>query len=91
MATWYFENYIDWIDCESNIHTLQGLVINDNPIEYIPTNVRRLLNRQTRAQGGYNDAQSVHNSTINASIMHILSILLLIPTVFSLLFSPILL
>ena len=61
-----------------NLHNLQTLDINDNPIDYIPPNVRRFLDRQTHAQGVYNDAQSVHNSTIQqsikASIMRIISI-----------------
>ena len=61
-----------------NIRDLQELYINDNPIEYIPPNIRRFLDRQKRAQGVYNDAQSVHNSTIQqsikASIMRIISI-----------------
>ena len=51
-----------------NLINLQAFDISENPIDYIPPNVRRLLNRQTHAQGVYNDAQSVHNSTVQQSI-----------------------
>ena len=59
-------------------HQLQYLVCGDNPIEYVPPNVLRLIARQKRAQGVYTDRQSVHNSGIQTSvkdsIMRLLSI-----------------
>jgi len=72
-------NNIKYIPAEiGNLLTIRNLNIYDNPIEYIPPNVRRLLDIQTHTQGVYNDAQSVHNSTINqsikSSIMRIISI-----------------
>ena len=54
---------------------LRFIFFSDNPIEYIPPNVRRLINN---AQGIYTDHQSVHNSSIQTSIkdsiMRLLSI-----------------
>ena len=57
---------------------LRFIFFSDNPIEYIPPNVRRLIDRQHDAQGVYNDRQSVHNSgiqtSIKDSIMRLLSV-----------------
>ena len=40
----------------------------NNPIDHIPPNIVRLLNRQRTAQGIYGDTQSVHNSHIQKTI-----------------------
>jgi hypothetical protein len=51
-----------------NLRQLTDFYYSDNPIEYIPPNVLRLTQRIRNTQGVYNDAQSVHNSTIQKSI-----------------------
>ena len=47
---------------------LQIFEFSDNPIEYIPPNVQRLINRLHNGQKVYNDTQSVHNHEIQESI-----------------------
>jgi Leucine-rich repeat (LRR) protein len=42
--------------------------LNDNPIEYIPPNVQRLLNQQKTQKNIYDDTQNVHEHTIQESI-----------------------
>jgi len=39
----------------------------NNPIEYIPPNVLRLINWQKHSQNIYNDNQNVHDSEIQES------------------------
>ncbi len=41
----------------------------DNPIEYVPPNVRRILERQKNIKNIYNDSQNVHNHEIQKSII----------------------
>ena len=48
----------------------------NNPIEYIPPNVQRLLNRRKHGQNIYNDKQSVHNHSIQESFRKSVSNLL---------------
>ena len=47
---------------------LQYLDYSNNPIEYIPPNIVRLLNRNRNTQHIYNDTQSVHNHSIQQGI-----------------------
>src|SRR5690606_14087962 len=46
---------------------LRELNINNNPIDFIPPQVQRLINRLNHGQGIYQDQQSVHNSGIQES------------------------
>ena len=48
----------------------------NNPIEYIPPNLRRRLDRLRNHQNIYNDQQSVHNSSIQESFRKALNNLL---------------
>jgi Leucine-rich repeat (LRR) protein len=47
---------------------LRTIYYNNNPIEYIPPNIQRIINRQLMGQNIYNDAQNVHNHNIQTSI-----------------------
>lgn len=59
-----------------NLRHLSHLYVSNNPIDYIPPNIERIING--KAQGIYEDTQSVHNSTVQQSIKS--SILRLIST-----------
>ncbi len=60
-----------------------NIIYTNNPIDHIPPNVARLLDRQHLNQHIYNDSQSVHNSQIQTSIKEsILRLLSLKPDVF---------
>ena len=52
-----------------NLSHLRHFYYNNNPIDYIPANVFRMINRTKTVQGVYTDSQSVHNSTIQKSIL----------------------
>ncbi len=43
-------------------------ILDGNPIEYIPPNVQRLLNKQRNIKNFYDDTQNVHNHNIQESI-----------------------
>ncbi len=48
----------------TNLLLLRHIHYYDNPIEYIPPNLLRIINRQKTGQNIYNDNQSVHNHNI---------------------------
>ena len=51
------------------LRNLTDISLENNPIEHIPLNVARILERQRRVlQGVYADTQSVHNSTIQQTL-----------------------
>ena len=65
-----------------NLHNLRVLILYNNRLEYIPPNIRRFLDNQRHTQGVYNDAQSVHNSTVQQTIKSsILCIISITPTI----------
>jgi len=60
------------IDCSNNIivrlpiswtrlHNLRNINYHGNPIEYIPPNIRRIINVQKTGQNIYDDSQNIHN------------------------------
>ena len=65
--------------CLSNLRRLQNFYYVNNPIDHIPANVLRMINRNKTVQGVYNDSQSVHNSTIQKSLLDSINRLLAIP------------
>ena len=52
-----------------NIRNL-ALYYNCNPIEYIPANVLRMINFSNTIEDVYSDSQSVHNSSIQKSLVN---------------------
>ena len=62
-----------------NFRHLRYFVYDNNPIDYIPANVLRMINRTDTVQGVYTDAQSVHNSSIQKSLLDSVNRLLQIP------------
>jgi F0F1-type ATP synthase delta subunit len=66
-----------------NLRRLRHFYYNNNPIDHIPANVLRMINRTDTVQGVYTDAQSVHNSAIQKSLLESVSRLLAIPLVFA--------
>ena len=62
-----------------NLQRLRNFYYDNNPIDYIPANVLRMINRNQNVQGVYTDAQSVHNSTIQKSLLDSVNRLLSIP------------
>ncbi len=48
----------------------------NNPIEYIPPNLLRIINRQKQGQNIYNDTQSVHNHNIQQCLKDSINYLL---------------
>ena len=67
---WLSDNRLTSIPPEiGELRNLTYLVLNNNPIEHIPLNITRLLQRQRVVNRGiYNDAQSVHNSSIQTTL-----------------------
>ena len=65
--------------CLGNLRQLRLFWYGNNPIDYIPANVMRMINRTDTVQGVYNDSQSVHNSTIQKSLLDSVNRLLAIP------------
>ena len=65
--------------CLGNLPRLQYLDYSNNPIDYIPANVMRIINRIDTVQGVYKDSQSVHNSSIQKSLLDSVNRLLAIP------------
>ena len=64
-----FGNNLTSLPTELGLCTqLQYLDYSNNPIEYIPPNIVRLLNRNMNTQHIYNDTQSVHNHSIQQGI-----------------------
>jgi hypothetical protein len=64
-----FENQITEIPIEiTNCRNLTEFDYSNNEIEYIPPQVQRWLNQNKTTQKIYNDAQSVHNHTIQQGI-----------------------
>ena len=64
-----------------NLQRLRYFYYNDNPIDYTPANVLRMINRTNTVQGVYTDAQSVHNSAIQKSLLESVNRLLAIPII----------
>ena len=62
-----------------NLQRLRNFYYDNNPIDYIPANVLRMINRTKTVQGVYTDSQSVHNSTIQKSLLDSVNRLLQIP------------
>ena len=62
-----------------NLLHLERFNYSNNPIEHIPANVLRMINRTETVQGVYTDAQSVHNSSIQKSLLDSVNRLLAIP------------
>ena len=62
-----------------NLPRLEHFYYSNNPIEHIPANVLRMINRTKTIQGVYTDAQSVHNSSIQKSLLDSVNRLLAIP------------
>ena len=62
-----------------NLRRLERFYYSNNPIEHIPANVLRMINRTQTIQGVYTDAQSVHNSSIQKSLLDSVNRLLAIP------------
>ena len=62
-----------------NLQRLQKFYYATNPINHIPANVLRMINRTDTVQGVYTDAQSVHNSSIQKSLLDSVNRLLAIP------------
>ena len=62
-----------------NLQRLQRFYYADNPVDHIPANVLRIINRTKTVQGVYTDAQSVHNSSIQKSLLDSVNRLLAIP------------
>ena len=65
--------------CLGNFRHLQDFWYSNNPIEHIPANVLRMINRTETRQGVYTDTQSVHNSSIQKSLLDSINRLLEIP------------
>ena len=55
--------------CLGNLRQLRHFYYSDNPVEHIPANVLRMINRTKTRQGVYTDTQSVHNSSIQKSLL----------------------
>ena len=66
------------LPCLGNLN-LQEFYYSNNPIDHIPANVLRMINRTQTVQGVYTDAQSVHNSSIQKSLLDSVIRLLAIP------------
>ncbi len=75
------------INCSSNKLTtlpitwtrlprLNYICYHNNPIEYIPPNLLRIINRQKQGQDIYNDTQSVHNHHIQQCLKDSINYLL---------------
>ena len=62
-----------------NLRRLEEFSYSNNPIEHIPANVLRMINRTQTVQGVYTDVQSVHNSSIQKSLLDSVNRLLAIP------------
>ncbi len=75
------------IDCSHNQLTtlpvtwnclphLNKIYYSNNPIEYVPPNLLRIINRQKQSQDIYNDTQSVHNHNIQQCLKDSINYLL---------------
>ena len=62
-----------------NLRRLEKFLYSNNPIDHIPANVLRMIDRTQTVQGVYTDAQSVHNSSIQKSLLDSVNRLLAIP------------
>ena len=62
-----------------NLRRLRYFFYNNNPIDHIPANVLRMINQSKTVQGVYADTQSVHNSSIQKSLLDSVNRLLQIP------------
>ena len=65
-----------------NLQRLRYFYYANNPVDHIPANVLRMINRLKTVQGVYADAQSVHNSDIQKSLINSVNRLLAIPLLF---------
>ena len=64
-----------------NLPNLRYFYYHNNPIDHIPANVLRMINRLKTVQGVYADSQSVHNSSIQKSLLDSVNRLLAIPLI----------
>lgn len=64
----HINNIISFPASFGNLNNLIDINYYDNPIEYIPPNIIRRLNRQQNGQNIYNDGQNVHNHNIQESL-----------------------
>ena len=67
--------------CLGNLPQLEYFLYIGNPIEHIPANVLRMIDRTKTVQGVYRDTQSVHNSSIQKSLLDSVNRLLQIPLI----------
>ena len=65
-----------------NLQRLHDFYYANNPVDHVPANVLRMINRLDTVQGVYADAQSVHNSAIQKSLLDSVIRLLAIPLLF---------
>ena len=63
-----FNNMLISLPVWSRLQNLRIIVCPYNPIDYIPPNIRRIINRQLSGQNIYQDNQNVHNHNIQLSI-----------------------
>jgi hypothetical protein len=61
-------NQITSLNGIENLRQLRHLGCANNPIEHIPPNINRILNRIRNGQNVYGDGQNVHNHSIQESI-----------------------
>ena len=65
---WSSSNQLRSIPIElGQLRNIQCLLLHDNPINYFPPPVQRLLDRLIQGQKVYQDKQSIHNSSIQKS------------------------
>ena len=77
-----YNNFSSLSPVLGNLQRLRNFYYGNNPIDHIPANVLRMINRLDTVQGVYADAQSVHNSSIQKSLLDSVNRLLAIPLVF---------
>ena len=75
----YSNNFSTLSPVLGNLGHLRNFYYDNNPIDHIPANVMRMINRNKTVQGVYTDAQSVHNSSIQKSLLDSVNRLLAIP------------
>ena len=63
-----YDNKLTSLNELINLRNLRHIEYSNNPIEYIPPNIIRILNRQRKGQNIYEDSQNVHNHAIQESI-----------------------
>jgi hypothetical protein len=63
-----YNNLISLPIAWSRLPNLQLIYYYNNPIEYIPPNLQRIINKQNFGQNIYNDNQNIHNHNIQLSM-----------------------